>query len=160
MSRKVTPAERIAANIETAGDCWMWTGYKNPSGYGLVKTYIDGRRTSTTAHRVSYEVANGPIPDGLVIDHICHTHACVNPAHLRAVTNKQNSENKAGPTASSKTGVQGVSWHKMGRKWVARVVHNGKDHYIGLFTDINEAAAAVVAKRNELFTHNDLDRVA
>ncbi len=42
------------------------------------------------AHRVSYELHKGPIPDGLFIDHICRTRCCVNPNHLRAVTHAQN----------------------------------------------------------------------
>lgn len=67
-------------------DCWQWIGAKSSGGYG--RFYYDGHLRE--AHRVSYEQSKGAIPDGLVIDHICRTRACVNPAHLRAVTRYQN----------------------------------------------------------------------
>jgi HNH endonuclease len=68
--------------------CLMWTAAADPStGYGRIG--IDGRRTMT-AHRVAYEFAYGPIPEGLVIDHLCRNRTCVNFAHLEAVTNVEN----------------------------------------------------------------------
>lgn len=112
------------------------------------------------AHRVSYEMAFGHIPDGMVIDHTCHNRKCVTPSHLQAVTQKQNLENRTGAMESSKSGIRGVSWHKKARKWVAQVRHNQVTHYVGLFADIKEAEVAVIARRNELFTNNLADRVA
>jgi hypothetical protein len=81
---------------------------------------------------------------------------CVNPEHLRPVTQKQNVENRPGLAANNTSGVTGVYWHR--NRWMAEVKHNGSKHYVGRFTDIAEAEAAVIAKRNELFTHNDIDR--
>jgi uncharacterized UBP type Zn finger protein len=51
------------------------------------------------AHRVSYEAANGPIPEGLVIDHLCRVAACINPDHLEAVTQRENMLRGVGPVA-------------------------------------------------------------
>ena len=68
------------------GQCWEWIGARNDAGYGQI---WDGDKV-IYAHRVSYEFANGPIPGGLVIDHLCRTPACVNPAHLEPVTNAEN----------------------------------------------------------------------
>lgn len=73
-------------------------------------------------------------------------------------------ENRASATRKSKSGVRGVfpntGTHKgTKKKWQAMVGHNGKKHYLGLFETIEEAEAAVVAKRNELHTHNDSDRI-
>jgi hypothetical protein len=79
---------------------------------------------------------------------------------MREATHKQNSENLSGPTERSTSGVRGVTWHKRGKKWAGYVVHARKTHYVGLFVNIEDAERAVIAKRNELFTHNDLDRVA
>ncbi len=66
--------------------CWEWTARKDQNGYGL---FWDGNRSSR-AHRVSYEMHVGKIPDGLVIDHLCRVRSCVNPAHLEPVTNREN----------------------------------------------------------------------
>jgi hypothetical protein len=68
-------------------DCELWTGARSSSGYG-VKRLRDGRNYQ--AHRVSFVLAHGPIPDGLVIDHLCRNKLCVNPRHLEAVSSREN----------------------------------------------------------------------
>lgn len=100
----------------------------------------------------------GPIPEGLVIDHTCHVRLCVKPDHLRAVTQKQNVENQAGAYANSSSGIRGASWSRRLGKWVAQVRHNKRTLYLGLFDSAEEAGAVALAKRMELFTHNDMDR--
>lgn len=112
------------------------------------------------SHRWSYERFVAPIPEGMLIDHMCHNKGCVNPGHLRLATNKQNLENPRGAYSTSKSGVLGVHWHKQCKKWVVRVGHNGRVLYGGLFTELADADAAAVAMRNRLFTHNDLDKAA
>lgn len=69
-----------------ADDCWEWTGARYLKGYGYF--LIQGKQQR--AHRFSYELHAGPIPGGLVIDHLCRNKRCVNPAHLEVVTNKEN----------------------------------------------------------------------
>lgn len=77
MHPKYAPvAEKIAARTRSAGSCLLWTGSLNNKGYGKI-----GDRY---AHRVTYELARGPIPAGLELDHLCRTPACVNPDHLEA----------------------------------------------------------------------------
>ena len=146
--------------------CWLRTTSLDSHGYA--QFYCEGRKI--LAHRFSYELINGPIPDGpdgrtLRLDHR-HTcpKNCVRPEHLRPATAKQNAENRAGATRESKSGVRGVfpnTGKNKGKKngWQAIVGHNGKKHYLGVFSSIEEAEAAVVAKRAELFTHNDSDRL-
>lgn len=68
------------------GDCWIWTAGKSGTGYGVFMK--DGRKV--LAHRFAYELLVGEIPDGLVLDHLCRNHACVNPDHLEPVTNPEN----------------------------------------------------------------------
>lgn len=73
--------------VQRDGDCWTWTGAINSSGYGSVG---NGHGSSSLAHRVSYEFAVGPIPDGLTIDHLCRNTRCVNPDDLEPVTSAEN----------------------------------------------------------------------
>lgn len=68
--------------------CWIWTGSLTDRGYGDRVWLDDGTRQAP--HRVAYELLVGPIPDGLVIDHLCRTRNCVNPHHLEPVTCREN----------------------------------------------------------------------
>lgn len=65
--------------------CWIWMGGLKTRRYG----HIEGFK-SKNAHRVFYELIKGPIPEGLVIDHKCRITSCVNPDHLDAVTQREN----------------------------------------------------------------------
>ena len=72
---------------EPNSGCWLWLGCLTGSqGYG----YFCVKRHRMRAHRYSYELYKGPIPDGMVIDHLCRVPSCVNPDHLEAVTQKVN----------------------------------------------------------------------
>jgi len=75
------------------------------------------------------------------------------------VTGKQNQENRCGSASTSKSGVRGVSWNAKRRTWAGFVRHNSATIYLGYFRTVAEAEAVVIAKRLELFTHNNLDRV-
>lgn len=84
-SHKLTEAQRFWAFVEKTPTCWIWHGYVHRKGYGRFN-----RIGSNQAHRVAYELLVGPIPEGLTLDHLCKSKACVNPEHLEAVTNKVN----------------------------------------------------------------------
>lgn len=73
---------------EPNSGCFLWFGAYDPvGGYGYI---AGGRGKQELAHRVSYELFVGPIPDGLQIDHKCRMRCCVNPSHLEPVTCKVN----------------------------------------------------------------------
>jgi HNH endonuclease len=77
-------ADQFWLHVRKTEGCWLWTGPTN-GRYGRV-----GRRTY--AHRVSYELEHGPIPDGLFVMHNCDTPLCVRPDHLRVGTAKENTQ--------------------------------------------------------------------
>lgn len=146
--------ERFWAKVDKSQECWVWTAARNRKGYGIL--LVDGKNRQ--AHRVSYELANGPIPGDLQVDHICHNRACMKPAHLRLATRKQQMENLSGAQSNSKSGVRGVVWAPRQKRWQGTVGHNGKAFHVGFFKNIEDAENAVIKKRLELFTHNEVDR--
>jgi HNH endonuclease len=73
-------------SIEPETGCWVWERSLTTKGYG--NTSKDGK--TALAHRVYYEQAKGPIPEGLQIDHLCRNRACVNPDHMEAVPQQEN----------------------------------------------------------------------
>jgi hypothetical protein len=159
---------RFWSKVNKTETCWLWTGHESQKGYGLYTftVYPNGRSIAgatskeVRAHRYAWEKTNGPIPEWAELDHTCHTPLCVRPSHLRPATRKQNSENQRQESGRAKSGVRGVHWSEQKKKWRAVVVHNGKPHYAGYFSTVEEASIAVVAKRNELHTFNIQDRIS
>lgn len=81
--------ERFWSKIEKRENgCWVWTGSLSPQGYGQLQS--PGNQGLVLAHRFAFELIYGPVPEGLVLDHLCRNHACCNPLHLEAVTQKEN----------------------------------------------------------------------
>ena len=77
--------------FEPSTGCWLWGGATFDKGkYGSYGGFQLARRKFVSAHRLSYEMHTGPIPEGFVVDHTCRVKMCVNPQHLRAVTPQIN----------------------------------------------------------------------
>lgn len=88
---------RIARHVDRDGPrfqrskCWLWTGSLDNKGYARISYRAeDGRRRSVAVHRITFEQSNGPIADGLEIDHLCRRRNCVRPLHLEAVSHIEN----------------------------------------------------------------------
>jgi len=82
-----TLIERLEARHRlTPTGCWEWTGSGTLNGYGQIS--VDDRKWYV--HRLAWTLLRGPIPRGMVIDHLCRNHACFNPDHLRVVTQREN----------------------------------------------------------------------
>lgn len=84
-----TLEQRFFSKIDRTETCWIWIGNKRPNGYGTIQE--GGKGSSTlSAHRLSYKIHKGDIPEGLVIMHSCDNPSCVNPDHLSVGTYKEN----------------------------------------------------------------------
>lgn len=151
---KRTVAWRLDQNTNKSGPrgCWLWEGSTIAAGYGHL--YADGRMQYV--HRLSYERHKGVIPEGLYIDHECHTRNCLNPEHLRLATHGENMQNLSGPGKDNTSGYVGVHYYKSRDKYVSRITHEGKDYNLGYFLTKEAAWEARKTKELELFSHSPL----
>jgi hypothetical protein len=87
---RLTTEERFWQKVivpEGVSDCWLWRGAISKGGYG--NFHVTAGKWAV-AHRVSYEMHKGPVPEGLDLDHLCRVRHCVNPDHVEAVTRQVN----------------------------------------------------------------------
>lgn len=89
--KSLSPKDRILTNIVVdENGCWVWQRAIETGGRGVLNIRDDGEHKMVRAHRYSYEVFVGPIPEGLTIDHLCRNIKCVNYEHLEPVSIQVN----------------------------------------------------------------------
>ena len=88
MPKNPNPLPRLLERLDLDGDCLVFTGHRDRQGYGKIKT----QNKPYLAHRLMWELMNGPVPEGMMILHSCDNPPCVLPAHLRVGTAKDNSD--------------------------------------------------------------------
>lgn len=89
-------AVRLFTKWELDGGCLVSTYSAGSHGYAQIGWNEAGERVVTVAHRVAWIVANGPIPEGMTVDHECKTRKCINPKHLRLLPNYENARRTFG----------------------------------------------------------------
>lgn len=131
------------------GGCWNWRGIITRNGYGQ----LSHNWAKYYAHRVSWELNYGPIPDSLWVLHRCDNRPCVRPDHLflgDSSVNTKDCWNKGRHPGNSggygKSGVRGVAWDKINCKWRAQI-YRPVPIYLGLYGTVVQAQAALVAYR-------------
>jgi hypothetical protein len=100
---------RFWPKVNKTDTCWEWTGTTQKRGYGSILH----RGKMQLAHRLSWEMVNGPIPEGLVIDHLCRNPRCVRPDHLEPVTNRENLLRGTGFPAENASKTECVNGHPL-----------------------------------------------
>jgi hypothetical protein len=134
--------KRFWEKVEKTESCWIWKSPANCSGYGVIK--IDG--INRTAHRVSYAIKHGKIPENLFILHKCHNRKCVNPDHLYSGTQMDNvkdeidRKNTRHYTCETASKYNGVRWDKTRKNWISYIYLNKKLIDIGRHTSEVDAA--------------------
>lgn len=95
---RLTEGHRPMMFVDSGG-CWVWLGYTSGSNlkYGRWGKCDEWR--SKPAHKAVWEMFNGPIPDGLQLDHLCNNTICINPAHVQATTTRVNTLRGNNPAA-------------------------------------------------------------
>jgi len=111
-----TIAVRFWAKVDQSGDCWLWTGSHQPNGYPKFHAAIGGGY----AHRASYVLNVGPIPEGVTIDHICNHPSCVRPDHLRLATQQENILRSTGPAAVNARKTHCINGHSLADAYIAK----------------------------------------
>ena len=117
--RKPIPTkEKFWRYVQKTDSCWNWVGGIDKDKYGTIMTCkAEGKIHRKRAHRVSWEIHNGQIPDRLWVLHHCDNPSCVNPEHLFLGTPKDNTQDMIRKGRHGKTGCRGENHRNVKLNW-------------------------------------------
>lgn len=125
MKRRFSTIERFVRKIDfhsSLKGCWIWKGQIDKKGTKAEYGRFYFLHKNVMSHRFSYEIiGEKPIPNDYQIDHLCKNHLCVNPNHLQAVPQRENSNRSNNPMAINSRRVECKRGHPL----------SGKNLYIG-----------------------------
>ncbi len=151
---------RLSYNEETGALTRNWKGGSSrPTGTvredGYIRINVDGKLHY--AHRLVWIIFNGHIPDGMQVDHIDCNPSNNKISNLRLATQSQNNHNQR-VYKSNSSGVKGVLWNKLEKRWKVTCWLNNKKHNGGTFLSLEEAVKAQKELRDRL--HADFARMS
>ena len=138
----------VAKDVNDMG-CWKYDGYPAGRG-GYINCSKHPRINSRRSHRVAYFLTRGEIPEGKVIDHICHNPWCCNPDHLRTATKRENGQNIRKDSTRGKTGVRNVYLEtrpNAKKPYFVMLTKGNKKMRFGSFATLAEAEAEAIKQR-------------
>lgn len=127
------PKDKFWNKVNKTPTCWLWVGAKNDSGYGQIR--INSK--CYYAHRLSFEMAGGVIPEKWVIDHLCREPSCIRPSHLEAVDERTN-QNRGHRWLNKRKHHRGAQ--KNGNWFTCKKSFDGTSVYLGNYRTSEEAS--------------------
>lgn len=137
----------LKVDRRSVDECWNWKGALSPKGYGCILFNSVMKR----AHRVSWEIHNGPIPKGRLVLHRCDNRSCMNPAHLYLGTHGDNNYDRAIRNPSGQGGL--TSRFYSGEIRLMRRLHNSgtlSQGYISKVFKCNQATISRLLRKENL----------
>ena len=133
-------ATKLWASTDRTSGCWLWTGRHDKQGYGWL--YVD--RMARRTHRIAWTLTHGQIPGKLCVLHTCDNPPCINPEHLWLGTPKDNAQDRMakgrpGGAPIKDPASKGVYWHTREKKWLAMMMVNKRQKFLGYFQTKEEA---------------------
>ena len=147
------PADQKTANTQYAGKV---AGYFTETAPGYFRSYVNVKSKMRLTHRIIWEMCNGPIPDGMLVDHIDADPTNTRIENLRLASKSQNGMNRA-KNRNSSTGLKGVTQDKRDGAWQAEISVNGKR--ISLGRHKTKGLAALAYAKAALRYHGEFARI-